>query len=142
MLFRPWSEEVRHRSPAKSIAVQVSLFVFAEILFSFSGCGPSSGNMGNYERFRGQALGSDGTPLAHVLVILQPTERGYEIELETDAEGRFSGEGIPGEYIYYFADSKRSTAKHVKELPARFLEPKLEHLVRVGAGADIVCKIE
>lgn len=47
----------------------------------------------------------DGKPLANVLVILQPTEHGYEIELEANAEGRFSGEGIPGKYIYYFAKS-------------------------------------
>jgi hypothetical protein len=116
--------------------------VIAAAILTATGCIASSGTVGAFEQFRGQALNRDGTPLTNVLVVLQPTERGYEIELETDGEGRFAGEGVPGEYIYYFADSKRGKTKLPKGFPSSYLEPKLEHLVRVQPNADVICKVE
>lgn len=115
---------------------------FGLMLLALVGCGPSIRSAGVVEKFQGQAIASDGKPLANVLVILQPTEAGFEIELEANAEGKFSGEGIPGKYIYYFAESKRGKAKLPKGLPSSFLEPKMEHLVSVQSEAEIVCKVE
>jgi hypothetical protein len=120
----------------------IELFSCGLALAYVAGCGPTIRSVGTVEKFQGQALNSDGKPLANILVILQPTQRGYEIELEANSEGKFSGEGIPGEYVYYFAESKRSKAKLPKGLPSSFLEPKMEHLVSVQPNADVVCKVE
>ena len=128
---------VRHRLLIGYIALAQLLLGLPSV-----GCGPAIRSMGSVEKFQGQTLNIDGTPLPNVLVILQPIERGYEIELEVNAEGKFSGEGIPGKYIYYFAESKRGKAKLPKGLPSNFLEPKMEHLVSVEPNGDVVCKIK
>jgi len=115
---------------------------FAAFLFAMAGCGPAVFPAGSVVKFEGQTQNPDGAPLPNVLVILQPIERGYEIELEADAQGKFAGEGISGKYIYYFAESKRGNAKLPKGLPSQFLEPKMENLVSVQSDVEVVCKIE
>ena len=115
---------------------------FALLILATAGCAPLIRSAGTVEKFQGQALNTDGKPLANVLVILQPTERGYEIELEANEEGKFAGEGIPGKYIYYFAESKRGKIKLPKGLPSHFLEPNIEHLVSVQPNTDIVCRVD
>lgn len=129
-------------SQALKRVCQSTQVVIVVATLAMAGCNASSGTVGAFEQFRGQAINQDGTPLTNVLVVFQPTERGYEIELETDGEGRFAGEGVPGEYIYYFADSKRGKTKLPRGFPSPYLEPKLEHLVRVQPNADVICKVE
>ncbi|MDX1929565.1 MAG: carboxypeptidase-like regulatory domain-containing protein [Pirellulaceae bacterium] len=129
-------------SQAVKRVCQATQLVIACAALAMTGCIASNGTVGAFEQFRGQALNQDGAPLANVIVVFQPTERGYEIELETDGEGRFEGEGVPGEYIYYFADSKLSKTKLPKGFPGPYLEPKLEHLVRVQPNADVICRVE
>lgn len=120
-----------------------SLRLAGLVLLATAGCGPSIRSVGTFEKFQGQAINVDGKPLSNVLVILQPTERGYEIELEVDSDGKFSGEGIPGKYIFYFAESKSGKHKLPKGfLPSNYLEPKLEHVISVQAKEEITCKVE
>ena len=114
------------------------IFVIALIV----GCGASIQSVGTVEKVQGKVIGGDGAPIGNVLVVLQPTENGYVTEMEADAKGAFEGELIPGKYVYYFAPSKKSKAAMPKTISAPFTEPKMEHMVEVKAGAEIVCKAE
>lgn len=107
-----------------------------------TGCGPSIQSVGTVEKIQGKVIGADGAPIGNVLVVLQPTENGYVTEMEADAKGAFSGELIPGKYVYYFAPSKKAKAAMPKGISAPYTEPKMEHLVEVKPGAEIVCKAE
>ena len=105
---------------------------------AYVGCSNTPRQMASYVDFRGKAVDDSGSPLGNVRLMLQPTEDGYEIELKTDTDGSFQGEGVPGEYIYYFLDSKGLP----DSVPADFLEPNLSHLVEVQADSEIVCGIQ
>ncbi len=83
-----------------------------------TGCGPSIQSVGTVEKIQGKVIGADGAPIGNVLVVLQPTENGYVTEMEADAKGMFSGELIPGKYVYYFAPSKKSKAAMPKNISA------------------------
>ena len=115
-----------------------------------TGCNQQPRTLGTYEKFQGKVFSFidenengiwdaddlDPEPVPNVTVILQPTEDGYEMEFQADANGEFIGEGIPGKYIYYF---RRRRGGGAKPLPAGYLEPNMEHLVEILPNAEIEC---
>ncbi|AMV34070.1 hypothetical protein VN12_18210 [Pirellula sp. SH-Sr6A] len=117
-------------------------FLLILVIGLIVGCGPSIQSVGTVEKVQGRVIGADGAPIGNMLVILQPTENGYVTEMEVDAKGVFEGELIPGKYVYYFIPSKKSKAAMPKTISAPFTEPKMEHLVEVKAGTEIICKAE
>ncbi len=116
-------------------------FLLAILVAVTMGCFNSVHTMAAVEKFVGKVVSSDGQPLANLRVILQPTQDGYEIELEVNERGEFQGEGIPGKYIYYFAHSSRTKAKFPATIPSEYLEPKMEHLVLVAPAQEVICEV-
>jgi hypothetical protein len=60
--------------------------------------------------------------------------------METDDEGKFQGEAIPGEYAYYVAKSSKAGSAAeaaLKKVPAAFLEATLERKVAVGQSPEL-----
>jgi len=106
------------------------------------GCGTSVTQVSDPQKFKGKAVGSGDSPLANVLVVLQPMEQGFVTECETNVQGEFEADLVPGKYAYYFAASKKTKSPIPKSISASYLEPKAEHVVTIAPGSDILCKAE
>ncbi len=118
------------------------LMKYLMLLTILIGCSSAGQTLGKMERFEGQALQADGSPLENVLIVLQPLGPGYDVEMETNADGKFEGEAVPGRYVYYFADSKKGNSKLPKSFPEEYRDPRMEHVVTVAANQSIVCKAD
>ena len=123
-------------------SLKFQLVLIPCLLWWLSGCEPHGRSLPPYESFAGRALTVDGKALTDVVVVLQPISKGYEIEMEVDAEGRFSGEGVPGKYVYYFRPSGRNKKGFPGPIPPEYQEPKIEHLIELGAVDEVVCQLK
>ncbi len=116
--------------------------LFILLLSSLTGCGPSVTQVSDPQKFQGKAVGTGNTPIANALVVLQPMEQGFVTECETNAQGEFEADLVPGKYVYYFAASKKTKSPVPKSISASYLEPKAEHVVTIAPGSDILCKVD
>lgn len=106
------------------------------------GCSSTTRELSEVVSFSGQAIFASGQPVSNSLVVLQPIEQGYEIEMETDSSGRFRGDGVPGKYVYYFTDSKVHKSLLPRDFPIEYRDPRREHVVTLEANQQMVCKVE
>lgn len=104
------------------------------------GCDSTPELVGASSPVSGKLALPDGTPVGKVVLVLQPLGPGHVVMLETDDEGKFQGEAIPGEYAYYVAKSSKAGSAAdaaLKKVPAAFLEATLERKVAVGQSPEL-----
>lgn len=118
-----------------------AVIAIASLILMF-GCDSSTKSLGSVVKFTGHAALGSGEPIRNAIVILQPIEQGYEIELEIDDSGLFEGEGLPGRYVYYFVDSKQQKTSLPKSFPIEYRDPRKEHVITLEANQHIVCVVK
>jgi hypothetical protein len=105
-----------------------------------SGCDSKPELLGSSSPVAGKLALADGGSVGKVVLVLQPLGPGHVVMMETDDEGKFQGEAIPGEYAYYVAKSSKAGSAAeaaLKKVPAAFLEATLERKVAVGQSPEL-----
>jgi hypothetical protein len=104
------------------------------------GCDYNPGQVSDPVDIRGKVT-MGGQPVADVYLVLQPMEKGYQTNLKLGPDGSFTGQAVPGKYMYYFhpMDSK-SPGEQSKlnaaynRIPDAYRSPNLERSVSVSGG--------
>jgi hypothetical protein len=89
-----------------------------------------------------------GASVGDVMLVLQPTERGYQTNLQLATDGSFAGQAVPGKYMYYFqpiapkspGDQSRY-AGAFRRVPEFNRSPNLSNIVEVSAG-DVAIEVK
>src|SRR5262245_29709212 len=86
----------------------------------------------------GQVSFSDGRPVSNLKLSLQPLDQGHPIALDLGADGRFSGNLIPGRYAYCITtpDAKTPTERQkyeaaLRAIPEKYRTASKGHMVKV-----------
>ncbi|VTS04003.1 unnamed protein product [Tuwongella immobilis] len=84
-----------------------------------------------------------------VTLSLQPMDNGVPVGMKVGADGSFSGQAIPGKYMFFFTvpeDAKgadRSAAMEgIKLIPEAYRSPKEANVVDVKSGSDIAIEVK
>lgn len=104
---------------------------FILIIAFIIGCGQNIKNIGAIKEIHGK-ITSSNMPIGNIIIVFHPIENGYVTEIEVNEQGLFAGELIPGKYIYYFINSKKTKTKISKKIDIKYMEPKMENLIDVG----------
>jgi hypothetical protein len=104
------------------------------------GCDSAPELLGSASPVTGKLTLADGGSVGKVVLVLQPLGSGHVVMMETDDDGKFQGEAIPGEYAYYVAKSTKAGSAAeaaLKKVPAEFLEATMERKVAVGQTPEL-----
>lgn len=107
----------------------------ALMLLAF-GCSSSGTALPAPKPVTGTLARADGSPVAGVLLMLQPTSTGHMTAFEVDDAGRFSGEAIAGPYAWFVAKSAKAADadKALEKVPEAFRQGTLERKVTIGSA--------
>ena len=115
------------RSPAFSCFLALTMLI---------GCSAGATKLPQAGPVSGTLARADGSPVGDVLLMLQPTSTGFMTSFEVDAEGKFSGEAIAGNYAWFVAKSAKAAdaEKALAKVPEAFQQGSLERRVTVGSS--------
>jgi hypothetical protein len=109
------------------------------------GCSDNAELLAPSSVFDGKLTSADGAPVGNVILNLQPLEAGHPVLLEVDEQGKFKGEGVPGEYAYFIAKSAKKGAAAeaaLKKVPAQFLEANMDRKVKLGESSSLAITLQ
>lgn len=112
------------------------LIVLALAALPLAGCSSSSTTLPPAKPLTGTLKRADGSPVADVLLMLQPTSSGFMTSCEVDSSGNFTGEAIPGAYAWFVAKSAKAADadKALAKIPEEFQQGKIDRKVTVGSA--------
>jgi hypothetical protein len=116
--------------------------LLAALAVALAGCGGDPPRMADRVKVHGTVTLADGKPIRDVMLTLQPTQTGHLAGFKVGADGRFSGEAIPGKYAFSLqpregADRTKSLAA-LKQVPEKYRAPQLDHQVTIPSGGGAV----
>jgi len=127
---------------------RVVLIVSAAIAIGLSGCGRSAGQVSDPVKVTGQVIMANGQPVKDVVLTLQPVSKGQMAGFILDAEGKFTGEAVPGKYAYYISpmegktEAVRKTEAALKGIPENYRAASMDRTVEVtSSGTDLQIKL-
>ena len=104
------------------------------------GCGSAATPMAASTTIKGK-LESSGKPVGGVLLTLQPLGEGHPVPMEVAADGSFTGDVVPGNYVYYVGKSAAKSTKNpdqaIKQVNEKFHQADMSRKVTVKSGEDI-----
>lgn len=114
-----------------------TLLALAVALIPLAGCATDPGQRPPASSVAGTLAGPDGRPMKNVMVRFMPQfDAGAATGAKVGADGKFSVEIIPGEYIYYVEPADAAT-----KVPEKFASPNAENKVTVAAGTPLDLKV-
>lgn len=101
-----------------------------------AGCGPKIEMLADPVAISGK-LTSAGAPVGNVLLTLNPIERGHPVPMQVGPDGSFSGQAIPGKYVY-LVSAKEEDPSALEKVPTKYRDTDLSRTVTVSADTPAI----
>jgi hypothetical protein len=105
------------------------LVLIVTVLATLVGCGPKIQLNAEPVAFTGK-LTKGGGPIGGVTLTLQPVEVGHPVPMTVGPDGSFSGQAVPGKYVY-FVSSNEADAAAIDKVDAKYREADMGRAVVV-----------
>lgn len=127
-----------------------SISLTGVMVIGLAGCGGGPGRVADPVPVKGQVTLASGQPLKDVMLTLQPLDAGHMAGLKVGADGRFTGEVVPGKYAFFFGpqESKGPAEQQkfevaLQAVPEKYKAANMDHTVTVSSsGNDLVIALQ
>lgn len=103
------------------------------LLCLFSGCAYKVEMLSEPVSVSGK-LSKSGQPLANVILMLQPLEKGHPVPLKVGADGSFKGSIVPGKYAYFLMPLDEANAAVLNGVDASLKEANMQRTISLEPG--------
>lgn len=100
------------------------------------GCGPKVEMLAEPVAISGKLTGA-GAPIGNVVLTLQPIEIGHPVIMQVGGDGSFTGNAIPGKYVYFISEREDDPGA-IEKVAAKFREADMDRSVVVAADQPTV----
>lgn len=100
-------------------------------VIAFCGCGPKVELNAEPVALSGK-LTKGGAPIGGVLLTLQPTEVGHPVPMTVGTDGSFSGQAVPGKYVYYVSATE-ADATAIDKVDVKYRNADMSRFVTIKA---------